>query len=295
MDYKTAIRQTVEARKKKEADAKVLYLELLKTIPALYEAEKELRNAKMDAIKGKTCDAERINSLTIKRDEILKANGVTYETLNPPYSCLKCKDTGLIGGKPCSCVITKCATDATTDAGATFDKSDFSVFPTDEQERIAAVYGNAKAFCQKFPLTNKLNLLLIGRCGSGKSYLASCIANEISAKGYGVITLSAFAFSNRMLKYHTTFDTERFSFLDPLLDCDLLVIDDLGSETVLKNVTVEYLFHVVNERMSLNKHTIFTTNLDDEMIRSRYGERVYSRLFSKKSAGFILSNSDLRK
>ena len=135
----------------------------------------------------------------------------------------------------------------------------------------------------------------MGKCGSGKTFLASCIASALSKNGFSVIMLSSFAFVNRMLKYHTTFDEDKLAYLEPLIDCDLLIIDDLGSENIFKNVTVEYLFHVVNERMNAGKHTVFTTNLDDDMIRTRYGERTYSRLFgSRQSAGFALSDKDLR-
>lgn len=90
----------------------------------------------------------------------------------------------------------------------------------------------------------------MGKCGSGKTFAASCMAKAISDKGYSVIMLSSFAFANRMLKYHVALSSEKLQYLEPLLDCDLLVIDDLGSENIIKNVTVEYLFHVINERMS---------------------------------------------
>lgn len=296
MNYKKAIQSIVENRSKRISDAKLLYLELLRTNSELYEIEKAIRNITMDEVFGKHIDKAKYSELIAIRDEILVKQGITHEMLNPPYECEKCKDTGLIEGKPCSCVISKCASDGMIDDGANFEQNDINVFPKEEQIRISKVYDTAKSFCDKFPLTSKLNLILFGRCGSGKTYLASCIANEITAKGYSVIMLSAFALVNRMHKYHTTFDYERSSFLDPLLDCDLLIIDDLGTETMMKNITVEYLFHIINERMTANKHTIVTTNLDDEMIRTRYGDRTYSRLFGNKlSTGFALSNSDLRK
>ena len=295
MDYKKAIQQIVQNRKDKLNQAQLLYLELLRTNAKLYETEKAIRNIKMDIRRGKSNSENELASLEVQKRNILKQSGVTDEMLNPPYSCVKCKDTGLVNDKPCSCVISKCVSDGMVGAN-TFSDSNELVFPVSERERITSVYSSAKTFCDKFPNTQRLNLLLMGRCGSGKSFLASCIANEISTKGFSVIMLSAFSFVHRMLKYHTTFDSDKFTYIDPLLDCDLLIIDDLGSENVLKNVTVEYLFHVINERMNANKHTVFTTNLDDEMICARYGERTYSRLFgSRQSIGFALSNTDLRK
>lgn len=295
MDYKRAIQKIVADRRSKETDAKLLYLELLRTTPKLYEVEKAIRGLKMDEIHGKVIDKSNLESLVALRNQILFEQGITKDMLDPPFKCAKCKDTGLIGKKTCSCVIQSCAGEGVSN-DLTFDRSTLTVYPQAEQKHVASVYATAKAFCDKFPATNKLNLLFMGKCGSGKTYLASCIANELMSKGYSVIMLSSFAFVNRMLKYHTTFDDEKLGFLDPLLDCDLLIIDDLGSENIIKNVTVEYLFHVINERMTAGKHTIFTTNLDDDMIRSRYGERTYSRLFgSAQSKGFALSSSDLRK
>ena len=296
MDYKKAIQKIVEDRSAKKTDARLLYLELLRTCPDLYETEKRIRNAKMDLRQGKEVDGNLIAELERTRQEILERKGITENMLNPPPTCAKCNDTGLIGDKPCSCVISKCTSDGMVNPSVTFSKYDLDVFPNEERERIAKVYATARTFCDKFPLTNKLNLLYIGKCGSGKTHLASCMANQIAAKGYSTIMLSAFAFNNRLWKYHTTFDDSKLSYIEPLIDCDLLIIDDLGSENIMKNVTVEYLFHIINERMTANKHTVFTTNLDNGMILARYGERTYSRLFgSRQSIGFALSNTDLRK
>ncbi len=295
MDYKKAINKIVAQRNSRLSEARLLYLELLRADPELYETEKAIRGMTMDKIKGKDIDESALAALNAKKSEILKRSGVTKEMLDPPYNCKKCRDTGLVDGKPCSCVIKSCVSDGMT-ANATFENSDLSVFPSKERERIGKIYEIAKAFCEKFPSTNKLNLIFMGGCGSGKTYLASCIANAVSAKGYGVIMLSSFVFVNRMLKYHTSFDDEKLGYIEPLLDCDLLILDDLGSENIFKNVTVEYLFHVVNERMNSGKHTIFTTNLDDDMIRNRYGERTHSRIFgSRLGTGFALSDTDLRK
>lgn len=295
MNYKKAIEDIVKRRSTRVADAKVMYLELLKSSPKLYEIEKKIRNIKMDMVLGKKPDEEELKILCARRDAVLAEMGITDDMINPPYECKLCLDTGLINGKPCSCVISKCSQDGITYQNS-FSSSDLSIFPKAELSRIERVYAAAKSFCDKFPSTKKLNILLMGRCGSGKTYLASCINNEILSKGYSVIMLSAFALNNRMHKYHTTFDSDRSSYLDPLLDCDLLIIDDLGTETMMKNVTAEYLFHIINERMSEGLHTMITTNLDDEIIKLRYGERLYSRLFGNKlSIGFALSDSDLRK
>lgn len=295
MDYKKAINETVNKRRVRLQNARLLYQDLLRSSDELYETEKAIRSLILDRAQGKDVDEKAMNALLKRKSALIASLGVSEAELDPPFECEKCHDTGLLNGKPCPCIIKKCAADGMT-SDITFESCDLSVFPEDERERIGKVYKTALSFCEKFPFTNKLNLLFMGGCGSGKTFLASCIADKIAKNGYSVFMLTAFAFVNRMHKYHTTFDETKLGYLDPLLDCDLLIIDDLGTETMMKNVTVEYLFHVVNERMMKRKHTIFTTNLDDEMLLARYGERTYSRLFaSRTSVGFALSNRDLRR
>ncbi len=289
MDYKKAILITVNERRNKLANARLLYLDLLRSSSELYEVEKQIRSLIIDKAHEKDVD-DKMNELLQRKKDILASLNVPDEALNPPYVCEKCHDTGLNEGKPCSCIIRKCAADA-LNSEISFEQSDLSAFPTEERERINKVYTTARSFCEKFPYTNKLNLLFMGKCGSGKTFIASCIANSIARNGHSVLMLSAFALINRLHKYHTTFDESKLSYLEPLIDCELLIVDDLGTETMMKNVTVEYLFHIVNERMLEKKHTIFTTNLDNEMLRRRYGERTYSRLFGERlSIGFALSD-----
>ena len=115
-------------------------------------------------------------------------------------------------------------------------------------------------------------------------------------RGMSVMAVTAFAANDRFLKYHTTFDENKSAYLDTMLDCALLVIDDLGTESILKNVTLEYLYQLVNERNTRGKLTLITTNLFPDNILSRYGERIYSRLFDKSlSFTAYLTGKDIRK
>ena len=110
-----------------------------------------------------------------------------------------------------------------------------------------------------------------------------------------VCFVTAFQMNEMMLKYHTTFDSTKSQNLTPLLESDVLIIDDLGSEPIINNVTLNYLFNVLLEREERHKSTIITTNLSSEDVLNRYNERVYSRLFGKQNgAVFNLQGSDLR-
>ena len=110
------------------------------------------------------------------------------------------------------------------------------------------------------------------------------------------MALTAFAANNRFLKYHTTFNEDKSGWLDPMLDCSFLIIDDLGTESILKNVTLEYFYQIINERNTSGKLTLITTNLGHDDILARYGERIYSRLFDKSlSFAYSIKGKDIRK
>ncbi|MDE6399177.1 MAG: ATP-binding protein, partial [Clostridiales bacterium] len=132
-----------------------------------------------------------------------------------------------------------------------------------------------------YPRNKKRCIVIGGGTGNGKTYLAGCFAKQLLERGASVMALTAFAANDRFLKYHTCFDANKSDWLDPLLDSTLLVIDDLGTESILKNVTLEYLYQVINERNTAGKLTMVTTNLGKDGILARYGERIYSRLFDK--------------
>ena len=98
-----------------------------------------------------------------------------------------------------------------------------------------------------------------------------------------------------MLKYHTAPLDERSVYLDEVTEPDFLIIDDLGTENILKNVTCEYLLNMLSTRISNNRHTAFSTNLSVENICDKYGERFYSRLFNKTyTIAKIINGDDLR-
>ena len=130
---------------------------------------------------------------------------------------------------------------------------------------------------------------IMGSSGSGKTVLASAVAAAFMERGASAVTVTAFGFVRRALDYHTQFSIPDYTDgFTPMLDCDLLVIDDLGTENTLKNVTKEYLYTVINERWIRGKHTLITTNLDAKSIMTRYGESIASRLFDKNKSQLCL-------
>ncbi len=126
--------------------------------------------------------------------------------------------------------------------------------------------------------------------------LAAATATALMQKGMSAVTVTAFDLVRRALDYHTQFSIENYiDRFTPMLDCDVLVIDDLGKENMLKNVTLEYLYAVVNERWLNKKNTIITSNLAPDAILARYGEAITSRLLDKNlSRNFMIKGKNAR-
>ena len=125
--------------------------------------------------------------------------------------------------------------------------------------------------------------------------MAEGVLGEAQQDNKSSLEVSSFQMNELFTKYHTTFSSEREDFLLPLLSCDYLLIDDLGTEPIKRNITLEYLYLILSEREKNAKYTIITTNLDLEGILSRYGERIFSRISSKKTTlKLYIDGDDLR-
>lgn len=296
MDYKKAINQIVSLRKERRLWADNLLNSCIEKNEELSALDKSIRLTKLKIAKNEPHDD--LEKLTKQFKEKLSALGITEQMINPPPLCDLCGDTGLIKGKPCKCAIKLNIQD---DEGGklpyhTFSESKFEVFDL-LRPKMEKLYRDMEVFCEKFPSTKKKNIIFIGSSGVGKSFLASCIAAQLSAKGESVLALSAFNLINeRMLTYHTTANENKASILSPILDCSMLIIDDLGTESIFKNVTLEYLYSIINERMNKNQHILITTNLTMNELEQRYGNRITSRLFNKELCYCVsLIGKDVRK
>jgi DNA replication protein DnaC len=134
--------------------------------------------------------------------------------------------------------------------------------------------------CRRYALTfslNSGNLLFVGGTGLGKTFLSACIARAVADRGYSVMYETASHMFSKLekAKFTPTEDSRREA--DKLMECDLLIIDDLGTE-VVNQFTLSCLYHVINTRLNLQKPTIISTNLTPGELRKLYSDRISSRL-----------------
>lgn len=231
-----------------------------------------------------------------ERARLLKAKNLTESDLALNYHCKRCKDSGYFeNGKLCECFFETLSTvcesflNITTPILPTF--ASFKCL-NPQQEKLKEKFIE---YTNAFPPQNVKNLIFTGAPGTGKSFSAGCIASQLKNKKHSVIYLSAVKLNDLFLTYHTASVSDKQAIFSLLTTSDLLVIDDLGTEPLLKNVTVEYLTAIISERINLSKPFIITTNLSMDEIKNRYTERFLSRISSSESARISFSGSDLRQ
>ena len=241
---------------------------------------------------------ELLKVLKKERVQLLKTLNMQESDFIPQYTCKKCNDTGIADGKYCSCLDMEINNLLTEGLGLNIDKT--HTFKSCSQKflednNLAKEYKTLNTWVDKFPTSKYKNFVFVGPAGGGKTYLTECIANALIDKQVVVNFVTAFNLNNLMLKYHTTFDESKDNILEGYINCPVLIIDDLGTEPVLKNVTKEYLYLILNERIINDRSTIITTNLSPDGIIDRYGERIFSRLFNKQNCLKInFEKGDLR-
>ncbi len=237
--------------------------------------------------------AEKKESLEKKKIELLKKLVKNNDDLE--FECKNCADKGhLPDGSLCSCfyqTLTSLALDFI--GGSKHKLSSFSQNTLKPDQKNYLLIEKMKKYANEFNPNSK-SFIFTGQPGTGKTFIASSILNEVSKRNFNALYFTACEFNQVLLNYHLASEYEKSVFYDILTTSDLIVIDDLGTEPILKNVTLEYLLFIISERISQNKPFIITTNLTFEKLESRYGQRLYSRLTGKDTIRVELIGKDLR-
>lgn len=239
--------------------------------------------------------------------------GYPADYLEGPFRCPKCRDTGYVGNlnnEMCDCMKRRIAEIRDEESGLpelkeqNFETFDLSIFPDAVGEnarfsprtQMAAMREQLEAYADSFPQTQKRNVVLMGTSGQGKTFLLNCIAQRVLHRGGSVLRVSAYKMFEAMRQRHFGSAESGHDGLDDLIEAELLLIDDLGTEPMMRNVTIEYLFTLLNERISCRRHTVIATNLSPTDLSARYNERVVSRLLDAGNALlYRLTGPDLRK
>lgn len=225
--------------------------------------------------------------LSNEKKEILDKAGI----VKPSHLCNLCEDSFYNDGKLCSC-IKKIAKNLVFEelssslpiGDCTFDTFSLNFYSekplsdnTVPRKRAENILAKCNDFVENFP--NCRSLLFMGGAGLGKTHLSLAIVSEIAKKGYGVVYGSAQSLFSAAEKEHFLFSSDGEQE-KALFDCDLLVIDDLGTE-FLSSYTTSLFYNIVNSRLLNKKPTIISTNLDFEQLESRYTGRITSRFIGE--------------
>lgn len=232
---------------------------------------------------------ESITSLRMRKSELLVANNYPIDYLDMHYSCIKCKDTGFIGLEKCSCYKQKLNKlyYRNSDLFNVSDKNNFTNFSMDfysdnnkgpekysPRENMKKIVNGSLKFISNFNSTDE-NMLFYGNSGTGKTFLSHCIAKELVDNGYFVVykTAEDLIKNLRDVRFNNNTVLE-----DHLINCDLLIIDDLGTE-ISSEFSKSELFNLLNTKLLKNKKMLVSTNYSLDDLLSIYSERITSRLF----------------
>lgn len=290
--YSNIREQEAKELKRRRDEINNLYPEILEIDTKIQKLSLQLS---LDILKSKNSSfdlneyKDKIMDLKAKKYEMLVSKGYEPEYLNIHYRCNKCQDTGYIGTEKCSCYKEKLIklyyeNSLLQDILKTKNFEAFNINLFSNRKNMDEKYSSRKnienilnyirnEYIPNFKSKNT-NLLFFGNPGSGKSFLSYCIAKELLDSGLLVIYKTADELINdlREIRFNHNSKLEEL-----LLDCDLLIIDDLGAEQK-SEFSITELFNLLNKKLLKGKRMLVSTNLELPSISNIYSERIYSRL-----------------
>ncbi|MDR1210563.1 MAG: ATP-binding protein [Clostridiales bacterium] len=235
-----------------------------------------------------------IGNLTREREGLLAASRFPADYLTNVHKCPKCHDTGRAGAEECDCLKARvidayCGYSGLMSdvfARENFDTFDITLYSASKdpkfgvspRQSVKAAYALCVKFCADFGEVYK-NLLFYGSAGLGKTFMLNCVAGELLRKGRSVVYQTAGALFKRVeeLRFGARENAGAARLMELVMECDLLIIDDLGAEFAT-SVTIAELFNIINTRLLSRRPVCISTNLTPDELKAQYSERIVSRL-----------------
>ena len=240
--------------------------------------------------------SENLKEVQLEKQNYIKTKNA--EILNTEHLCNHCNDKGYIGKKSCSCFKKVLSQVSLKQSGLgvnldEYQNLDFSIFKNPNE--IKKLYSKIDLWIQKYETSDIRNWAFMGDTGTGKTYLMFYMAKKLMDKGAYVYFTTASQLAKRLLEDYANDEYEKKDYMSKYTNCDVLFIDDLGTELNKKKITNQLLYTVFNQRMLDNKPVVFSSNFDMGEFENFYGERIFSRLINKRTTKSIwFDGEDLR-
>ena len=302
-----ATRRLEEDRTARQEKTEALRRTLYAQTPELSDIDRQLRGTVVDIITSclrKGTDPapslqvikDRNMELQVRQARLLQQAGYPPDALDDAPNCKKCKDTGWVGTEMCDCLKTLCAQEQVRELSKLLDlgEQSFDHFSLDwysplpwagealsPRENMELIYETCLNYAQKFGRFLFPNLFLTGDPGLGKTFLSACIARTVAENGFSVVydtAVNLFSnFEEQKFAKNVQESGEAQQETRRYLNCDLLILDDLGSEMTTSFVQ-SALYTLVNTRLTRGKATVISSNLSMDGVRARYNGQTASRL-----------------
>ena len=296
-----------DQRRRREDQQNVRRREIYAAIPRVAEIDRQLRRTIVDIIAASLRQGndpvpaigvirDKNLDLQAERAELLVAHGYPADALDDKPACPKCNDTGWRGAVMCDCLKSLCAQEQIKELSKLLDlgEQSFDTFSLDvyspspwrgsgisPRENMEMVYEICLNYAQKFGRFYFNNLFLSGAPGLGKTFLSACIAHTVSENGFSVVydtAVNIFSrFEDKKFSRDAEDTREARDETRRYLSCDLLILDDLGSEMTTPFVQ-SALYTLINSRLTADRRTVISSNLSMEDVRRRYAPQIASRL-----------------
>ena len=309
LDGKLLIKAKAALEEKRRLNADLYLrrrLEVYHKAPGVRALDNELRATMLELVSISFGDNDvdkvgdiRVKNLELQEERLAEIRRVGYpvDYLDEKYLCSKCNDTGYVRTEVCDCLMELYKIEQTLALSnlfklgdETFDNFDLSYYDDtpsidtgiSPRKAMEMIYEICIEYSRKFG-DKSMNLFFIGSPGLGKTYLSACIARVVAGKGFSVVYDTASSIFSK-------FEDEQFgrgddpedisemrSEIKRYLECDLLILDDLGTEFITK-LTISALYELINTRLITNKKTIVSSNLTMDDLGKCYTEQILSRL-----------------